>query len=41
MVLTNSLAGQKGVVMKFKLAYITAGQKYNFEEKIGNFPTFM
>jgi len=34
----NSMAGQKGVVMKMKLSYAIGGQKYNFEEKIANFP---
>jgi hypothetical protein len=32
------MAGQKGVVMKLKLNYSIANQKFNFEEKIANFP---
>lgn len=34
----NSMVGQKGVVMKLKLNYAIANQKFNFEEKISNFP---
>lgn len=38
MTVVNSMVGQKGVVMKMKLSYTISGQKYNFEEKIQNFP---
>lgn len=32
------MVGQKGVVMKLKVGYNIATQKYNFEEKVSNFP---
>jgi len=35
---TNSMVGQKGVVMKLKVAYSIATQKFSFEEKVANFP---
>jgi len=35
------MAGQKGVVMKIKLAYAINNQNFNFEEKISNFPTWV
>jgi hypothetical protein len=38
MTVVNSMVGQKGVVMKMKLNYSIAHQKFNFEEKISNFP---
>jgi hypothetical protein len=38
MYVVNSQVGQKPVVMKLKLSYSIGNQKFNFEEKIGNFP---
>ena len=38
MYVTNSNAGQKSLAMKLKLNYSIATQKYNFEDKIANFP---
>lgn len=32
------MVGQKGVVMKLKVSYAIANQKFNFEEKVSNFP---
>lgn len=38
MIVVNSQAGQKGVVMKLKVTYSIAQQKFAYEEKISNFP---
>jgi hypothetical protein len=38
MIIVNSMVGQKGVVMKMKISYSMGNQKFNFEEKISNFP---
>jgi len=39
--IVNSAVGQKGIVMKVKIAYSMNGQKLNFEEKIDKFPANM
>jgi hypothetical protein len=38
MTVTNSMVGQKPIVMKIKLSYFTNGEKLAFEEKIEGFP---
>jgi AP-1 complex subunit gamma-1 len=38
MEVTNSMLGQKPIVMKIKLGYTVNGQKESFEEKIEGFP---
>jgi hypothetical protein len=38
MYVVNSSVGQKPVVMKLKLSYAIGNQKFNFEERISNFP---
>lgn len=39
--IVNSAVGQKGIIMKVKIAYSMNGQKLNFEEKIDKFPANM
>lgn len=41
MTVVNSAVGEKGIVMKVKIGYTSNGQKFNFEEKLSNFPSNM
>jgi hypothetical protein len=41
MTVVNSAVGQKGIVMKMKIAYSMNGQKLSYEEKVDKFPPNM